>query len=465
MATKDGFIDFKRIDAKYRCVKDRICDFEELVVSLNEEELKRQAARCMGCDIPFCFALGCPLKNHIPEINDHILRKEYKEAYNKLSITNPFPEITGRICPALCEYSCSLSLTTDSVSIKQLELYIAEKAFDEGLVYTTTIPKKNKSVGIVGSGPSGLAAASELIKEGFDVTVYEKKDQIGGLLRYGIPNYKLPKWILDRRISLMKDSGVDFITNMELGKNITIDSLAKLHDYILFSIGAGQPRDLAIKGRELEGIHFAMDYLGQSIHKDKDTRISALNKEVLVIGGGDTGSDCIGTAIRQGAKSVHQIEIMPKPYDWDFASNPEWPNYPRFNRISSSHEEGCKRDFSVKTISFISDNGKLRGASCIKVDWEKKNDGSISMVDIEGSEFTIEAELILIAMGFVHLEHLSILKDLGVKYDSRGNVSESSLKELKDKNIFICGDALTGASLVVKSIKSGIDIAKEIISQ
>lgn len=462
MATKDGYVDFGRKENKFREVHERICDFSELIVPLDEDELKRQAARCMGCDIPFCFAVGCPVHNFIPEINDHILRKEYKQAYEKLSLNNPFPEITGRICPALCEYSCSLSISTEPVTIKQLELYAVEKAFEEGFVKTQVEQKLGKSVGIIGSGPSGLTAASELIRQGYDVVVYEKKDKIGGLLRYGIPNYKLPKVVLDRRLGVLEESGVVFKTSVEVGKDISFEELRHNYDALLISIGSGQPRDLNIDGREVEGIHLALEFLGQENHINNPKKICASSKEVLVIGGGDTGSDCIGTAIRQGAKGVRQIEIMPHPYQWDGSFNPEWPDYPRYNRISSSHEEGCERDFCVNTKSFVTKDGKIIGASCIRVDWQKKEDGSMEMKELEGSEFFIKAELILIAMGFLHLEHLPMLEDLGVEYDRRGNLTESSISKLRKNGIFVCGDALSGASLVVRSIKSGMEAAEEI---
>ena len=464
MATKEGYADFKRKDIEYRNAQERICDFNELTIAQGEDELKRQAARCMGCDIPFCFAVGCPVHNHIPEINDHILRKEYKAAYEKLSLGNAFPEITGRICPALCEYSCSLSISTEPVTIKQLELFAVEKAFEEGFVKAHDVEKLGKSVGIVGSGPSGLAAANELSKQGYDVVVYEKKEKVGGLLRYGIPNYKLPKWILDRRLDVMEESGVVFKTNIEVGKELSLEQLRMDHDAILISIGSGQPRDLKIDGRETEGIHLALEFLGQENHINSQTKINASGKDVLVIGGGDTGSDCIGTATRQGAKSVTQIEIMPRPYQWEMSYNPEWPDYPRYNRVSSSHEEGCVRDFCVHTKSFESEAGKLKGARCVRVDWQKNDDGTMVMKEIEGSEFFIKAELILIAMGFLHLEYLPMLEELGVEYDRRGNLSADSLTMLKDKGIFVCGDALSGASLVVRSINSGLSAAEDIKS-
>lgn len=462
MATKDGYLDFNRKDAVYRHASERICDFDELIKIQDEDELKRQAARCMGCDIPFCFALGCPLHNHIPEINDHVLRGDYRGAYEKLKLTNPFPEFTGRICPALCEYSCSLSMTMAPVTIKQLELHIIEKAFENSYVYPKSVDKNVLSVGIIGSGPSGLSAASVLISHGWDVTVYEKSEKPGGLLRYGIPNYKLPKTLIDRRLSVMERAGVKFITGVIVGSDISLDEIRKRHNAVILSIGAGQPRDLKIAGRDTEGIHFALEYLGQSNHEGNNGKINAKDKDVLVIGGGDTGSDCIGTARRQGAKNILQIEIMPQPYDWDKEYNPEWPNYPRYNRVSSSHEEGCNREFCINTKSFVSEAGKLKGAVCVKVEWVKNEDGSMTLKELEGSEFFIKAELILIAMGFLHLEHISVLDELGVEYDKRGNLTNESLTLLEKNNIFTCGDALTGASLVVRSIRSGVVAADEV---
>jgi glutamate synthase (NADPH/NADH) small chain len=464
MATKDGYLDFKRKDINYRDVSERVQDFEEIIVPNEELELKRQAARCMGCDIPFCFALGCPVQNHIPEINDSILRKDYKAAYEKLTIKNPFPEITGRICPALCEYSCSLSITMEPVTIKQLELYAIEKAFQMGLVNIPLKEKNGKTVGIIGSGPAGLAAANELTAQGFQVTVYEKKEKPGGLLRYGIPNYKLPKNVVDRRIKVLKDAGVKFLTSTEVGKDITLDEVRDNHDVVLISMGSGQPRDLNIPGRDTKGVHLALEFLGQYNHLEGESKINASDKDVLVIGGGDTGSDCIGTARRQGAINITQIEIMPQPYQWDGKHNPEWPNYPRYNRVSSSHKEGCVRDFNVNTKYFVHRDGKLKGAMCSRVEWVKKEDGSMNMEEIKGSEFFIKAELILIAMGFLHLEHLPMLEELGIEYDRRGNITEASVADLKGKGIFVCGDALSGASLVVRSINSGLRAAEDIVS-
>lgn len=462
MATKEGYLDFRRREFNSRSVEDRCKDFDEFIILNDEIELKRQAARCMGCDIPFCFSLGCPLHNLIPEFNDRVLHKDIQGAYELLIHENPFPEITGRVCPALCETSCSLSISMAPVTIKQLELYIIEKAFDMGLVESVKLSNTSgKSVGIIGSGPAGLAAADQLNKHGYDVTIYEKKKLAGGLLRYGIPNYKLPKWVLDRRVEVMMKSGIKFETNIEVGKDIEVSELKRRYHSILLAIGAEVPRNLELEGRYAEGIHFALDYLGQPNHLKKQVKINAFNKNVLVIGGGDTGSDCVGTARRQGANCITQIEILPKQREWHKSYNPEWPNYPRIHRTSSSHLEGCKREFSVNTRHFVVEKGYVKGAVCEKVEWIKDKTGNLKMNAVPNSQYFINAELILIAMGFLHIAHTPLLSELGVKYDSKGMITQKSLAELKKNGVFLAGDSVLGASLVVKSIKNGINVALE----
>jgi glutamate synthase (NADPH) small chain len=468
MGSLQGFLDFKRRDFDYKEVEERINNYDEFLIMQNETEMKKQAGRCMECETPFCHALGCPIFNRIPEWNDFIFRRDIRGAYESLIMTNSFPEFTGRICPALCEASCTLSINLAPVTIKQIELYIIEKAFEEGLV-KPNLPRerKNRSVAVVGSGPSGLSAAQELNSRGYQVTVFEKSDEMGGLLRYGIPDFKLPKWVLDRRIELMEREGITFIRSYALGRDLSIDHLRDNFDAVLLCIGSGTPRDLPIEGRSLQGIHFALEYLSQSNEfvsgkKREDEIINARGKNVLVIGGGDTGSDCIGTANRQGAKRVTQIEILPKPREWKESYNPTWPNYPQILRTSSSHKEGCHRDFGISTKSFISQGERVVGANCARVDWVKDTNNNFVMKEIPGSDFIIEADLVFLSMGFVHAEHSKWLEELGVEYDKRGNIKTSPNYETSIKGIFAAGDAATGASLVCRGIQQGKQAAQAV---
>ncbi|MDF2890319.1 MAG: glutamate synthase subunit beta [Clostridia bacterium] len=468
MGSIQGFIDFKRKDFEYKSIEERIKNFDEFLIMQNDTEMKKQAGRCMDCSTPYCHALGCPNFNLIPDWNDYILRNDLESAYERLTLTNNFPEITGRICPALCETSCSLSINLSPVTIKQIELYIIEKAFEKGLV-KPKLPKyeKSKNVAIIGSGPSGLAAAQELRGLGYHVTVFEQSDAIGGLLRYGIPNFKLPKWVIDRRIEIMKKEGIEFETNIKIGEDLSADYIKNRFDAVLLCMGAGTPRDLQVEGRNLEGIHFALEYLGQPnklIFEEKIEKnvINAKGKNVLVIGGGDTGSDCIGTAKRQGAKEITQIEILPKPRVWTESYNPNWPNYPSILRTSSSHKEGCIRDFEVNTKSFISQNGHVTGANCVRVEWVKDSNNKFIIQEVKGSEFVIEADLVLLSMGFMHVKHSKLLSELGIEYDVRGNISTNPNYETNIKGVFAAGDASTGASLVVRAIHHGRQAAKGI---
>lgn len=464
MGSLQGYLDFKRKDFDIKSIEERLSNYEEMLLLQNDIEIKKQAGRCMECETPYCHALGCPIFNRIPEWNDFVFRKDIRSAYESLKMTNPFPEITGRICPALCEASCSLSINLAPVTIKQLELYIIEKAFKEGIVKPEP-PKENKkkSVAIVGSGPSGLSAAFELRKKGYGVTVYEKSDEVGGLLRYGIPNFKLPKWVIDRRIDLMQREGVHFKKSVAVGKDITIEELKQKFHGVILCLGAGAARDLPIEGREWKGIHYALTYLTQSNmfvsgKKRQDEIIHAKGKNVLVIGGGDTGSDCIGTANRQGAKRVTQIEILPKPREWMESYNPNWPDYPNILRTSSSHKEGCIRDFGVSTKAFIGEKGQVTGVKCARVEWTKDGNGHV-MSEIPGSDFVIEADLVLLAMGFLHVEQAPWLSELGIQYNERGNIQVSEKYATNVKGVFAAGDASTGTSLVSRGIYHGKQVA------
>lgn len=461
MGSFQGFLDFKRKGFSYKSIEERLKSFDEFLIIQDDTEIKKQAGRCMDCDTPYCYALGCPSLNLIPEWNDYIFRKDFKSAYERLTLTSSFPEITGRVCPGLCEAACSLSINLAPVTIKQIELYIIEKAFMEGLVQPILpISEKRQRIAIIGSGPAGLAAAQELRRMGYQITVYEKSDALGGLMRYGIPEFKLPKWVIDRRIELMEQEGVEFKTNVDVGVDISMNRIKDNFDCVLLCMGSGTPRELSIEGSSLEGIYYALEYLTKSTkcltNKVKDHEIiNVKDKSVLVIGGGDTGSDCIGTANRQGAKKITQIEIMPEPRVWNESYNPTWPNYPSILRTSSSHEEGCIRDFNVSTKSFISKDGCVAGAKCVRVKWVKNENNSFVMKEIDGSDFVIDADYVFLSMGFTHVEHSKMLEDLGIKYDARGNIEVNTKFETNIKGVFAAGDAFSGASLVVRAMKSG----------
>ncbi len=468
MGKSTGFLDYTRKTASYRPVKERIKDYKDVVKYLTDEDIRQQAARCMDCGIPFCHSCGCPVFNLIPEWNDLVYHGRWEEAYNRLDMTNPLPEITGRICPAPCETACTLSINDGAVTIKQIELAIIEQAFNKGWVKARP-PKTEtgKRIAIIGSGPAGLAAAGKLRRLGYDVTVFEKSSKIGGLLRYGIPDFKLEKWVIDRRLDIMKEEGIKFQTDVNIGEDISARYLKKTFDVILLTSGSGQPRDLSVPGRDLKGIYFAMEYLSRSnkmVGKEikNSELISAKGKNVLVIGGGDTGSDCIGTANRQGAKNVYQFEIMQKPLDWKKSNNPVWPEWPLILRTSSSHLEGAKRDWSILTKKFFGKN-KVEKIHCSKVEWkfDKKGSGPV-MKEVHGSDFTINVDLVFLAMGFVHVEYSKLLKDMNIKLDERGNIKTDEKYVSSIPGIFTAGDSDIGASLVVRAIYHGQESAKTI---
>lgn len=467
MGNPKGFIEHKRENPSYRPVDERLKDYKEIINHLSKDTLKIQASRCMDCGVPFCHALGCPLGNLIPEWNDFIYRNNWEEAVERLHATNNFPEITGRICPAPCETSCTLSINNAPVTIQQVELAIAEYGFENGLI--KPLPPKTetgKKVAVIGSGPSGLASAQQLRRMGHKVTVFERAERLGGILRFGIPDFKLEKWIIDRRIEQMKNEGVQFETEVLIGEDISAKHLKKSYDAIVLTIGACQPRDLSVKGRELKGIYQSMEYLTKSnfftagLIKENEI-ISAKGKNVLVIGGGDTGSDCVGTANRQGAKNVKQFEILPKPINWENSHNPNWPLWPNILRTSSSHKEGCEREWCIETKEF---KGKdtVEEVICKKVEWKLlEGSGRLVPCEIAMSEFIVKADLVFLAMGFLHPEHSKLVSDLNLELDGRGNINTNNYAT-SEKGIFAAGDAATGASLVVRCIYHGRSAASAI---
>lgn len=467
MGNPKAFTYIPRKEAGYRPVAERVYDFGEVEQTLNREDRKLQASRCMDCGIPFCH-WACPLGNKMPEWQDLIYKGKWKEGVESLHETNNFPEFTGRICPAPCEKACVLALHDAPVTIRENEAAVTEVAFLEGMIVAQP-PKTRtgKKVAVIGSGPAGLAAAQQLNRKGHWVTVFEKDHAPGGLLRYGIPNFKLNKNIIDRRLALLEEEGIMFRNNTEVGKDISGKDLMNEFDSVCIAIGAGQPRDTTPEGRDLKGIYFAMDYLSQANRlvmkepgKEKEI-INAQGKHVLVIGGGDTGSDCVGTAVRQGATSITQIEIMPQPPVGKNPATP-WPYYPHILKTSSSHEEGCTRHWSLNTLSFNGKNGKLNSVTVEEVEWHPEN-GRMKMVPT-GKTNTIKADLVFLALGFVHPVHDGLLNELGVEYDARGNVLVSKNGLSSVPRVFATGDAAIGASLVVRAIALGRKTAEAIHS-
>ena len=461
MGDVKGFLKLERVIAQYRPVCERVEDYAEVAVLRPESISKEQASRCMDCGTPFCH-WGCPISNYIPEWNDLTFHGHWEKALRLLHQTNNFPEITGRLCPALCEYACVLGINDEPVTIRENELAIVEHGFKAGLIKPQP-PKKRtgKSVAIVGSGPAGLAAADQLNRAGHSVTVFERDDRLGGILRYGIPDFKLEKKIIDRRINILKREGIEFVTGLNVGVDLKTSKLKIDFDAVCLTGGSRVPRDLKIEGRELTGIHFAMDYLiqsnkrasGQKIARDK--LIDAKGKRVLVIGGGDTGADCVGTAHRQGASCVVQIEVLPKPAECRMPDSP-WPKYPLVLKTSTSHEEGGDRHWAVLTKKFTGEDGHVKKVVCSKLDFSEKDDRGCSvMKEVPGSEFEIDADLVILAIGFVHPEHEGLVKKLGAGLDQRGNVATGPDYMTSIKKIFAAGDMRRGQSLVVWAIAEG----------
>jgi glutamate synthase (NADPH) small chain len=454
-----GFLEIDRQDRKYAPAADRIRNYNEFVIPLGDDSTKKQAARCMNCGIPYCHN-GCPVNNQIPDWNDLVYNDSWEEASRNLHSTNNFPEFTGRVCPAPCEESCTLNLEGSPVTIKTIECAIVDKAWDNGWIKPIIAEKTGKKVAVVGSGPSGLAAAQQLARAGHAVHLFEKNAKAGGLLRYGIPDFKMEKHLIDRRVQQMEAEGVTFHYGAHIGVTQDAKQLIDSFDAVLICAGSEKSRDLPIPGRDLSGVHFAMEFLPQQnrrVGKESplDNRpISAEGKHVVVIGGGDTGSDCIGTSIRQGALSVTQIEIMPKPPEKENKAL-VWPNWPMKLRTSSSHLEGAERDFAVATNAFEGKDGKVTALKCARSGSDFKA--------VPGTEFDLKADLVLLAMGFVHPVHEGMLKSLGVKLDQRGNV-EANVKDYKTSmdKLFAAGDARRGQSLVVWAIREGRQAARSV---
>lgn len=468
MGKPTGFLEFNRELPSKRLPGERLNDYNEFIERYTDEKLNQQSARCMDCGIPFCHN-GCPLGNVIPEFNDAVYRKSWKEAYEILSSTNNFPEFTGRICPAPCETACVLGINQPAITIEEIEKHIIEIAFDKGYVQADKqIARTGKKVAIIGSGPAGLAAAQQLNFAGHSVTVFERDDQPGGLLRYGIPDFKLEKWVIDRRIKLMEEEGVVFKCNANVGVDISISDLLREYQSIVLAGGSTIARNLEIPGRQLNGVHYAMQFLKQQNQRNKEIPFSekdiiATGKNVIVIGGGDTGSDCVGTSNRQKAVSVMQFELMPKP-PVERSDYMPWPTYPMVFKTTSSHEEGCDRKWAIATKEFIGDEkGNLKALILVDLEWKTIDNRPAQFVEIKGSERKVPCELALLAMGFVHPQHEGLVKELEIELDERGNVRATEKNYQSNiSRVFVAGDMRRGQSLVVWAIKEGRDCAQKV---
>ncbi len=468
MGETKGFMKYKRQSAGYRPIEERVYDFKELELPLTPEQIKEQAARCMDCGIPFCHGSGCPLRNYIPDFNDLVYRGNWHEACELLHSSNNFPEITGRICPAPCETACTLAISDQPVTIRHIEFQIVERGFKEGWIKPQPAAKKTgKRIAIIGSGPAGLTAAQQLARAGHDVVVFEKDKKIGGILRYGIPDFKLEKSVIDRRLNQLTSEGVQLQTDITVGKDISAHYLEKQFDCVCLTMGAGQPRGLPVQGSDYENIVYAMDYLtaqnkicaGEINENPASRLINAKNKKVVVIGGGDTGSDCVGTARRQGARQIVQIEILPKP-PVERPEDTPWPNWPRIMRTSTSHEEGCERIWSVMTKKFTGTETRVSHVHICKVEWMEQNSGW-KLKEIPGTEVVLDADIVLLAMGFLHVPHEGLITELGLELNNRGDIAVNNF-QTNQPWVFAAGDTINGASLVVRAIESGRAAAKAI---
>ncbi|MDX2144499.1 MAG: glutamate synthase subunit beta [Rhodospirillaceae bacterium] len=467
-----GFLEIERKDRAYAKPAERVKTWREFTATPADAAVQEQGARCMDCGVPFCHT-GCPVNNLIPDWNDLVYRGNWRQALDMLHSTNNFPEFTGRICPAPCEEACTLNINVQPVTIKSIECAIIDKGFAEGWVVPQVPAKKTgKKVAVIGSGPAGMACAQQLARAGHAVTLFEKADRIGGLLRYGIPDFKMEKAIIDRRMAQMAAEGVEFRTGVHVGVNVKGADLRREFDAVVLAMGSEKPRDLPVPGRDLKGIHFAMDFLtqqnkrvaGDNTVPNDETHgaLLAKGKHVIVIGGGDTGSDCIGTSIRQGAASVTQLEIMPRPPDRE-NKDLVWPYWPLKFRTSSSQEEGCGREFSVATKAFVGKDGRVTGLRMASVEWRKGEGGRMTMADVAGSEHEIKADLVLLAMGFVHPVQEGLLAELATARDTLGNVKADTLRyQTSVAGVFAAGDARRGQSLVVWAIREGRQAARAV---
>ncbi|QSQ25882.1 glutamate synthase subunit beta [Pyxidicoccus parkwayensis] len=466
MGKPTGFMEWPRVHAHKRDKQERVGDWKEFALPLAPEEAKRQSGRCMDCGVPFCHQ-GCPLGNLIPDFNEAVYRGRWREAYELLSRTNGFPEMTGRLCPAPCEAACVLAIDRDAVTIEQMEKEIAERAFAEGWVKPRPPARRTgRSVGVVGSGPAGLAAAAQLNAAGHSVTLYERDSKPGGLLRYGIPDFKLEKSVLDRRLAVMEAEGITFVNGIDVGGALSFRELRAKHDALVLAMGARRPRELEVPGRELSGVVQAMEYLehqnrlvaGQG---EKDARLDAAGRRVVILGGGDTGSDCLGTALRQGAKSVVQVELLPAPPSVRATGNP-WPKWPVVFRTSSSQEEGGERSFGLLTKRLSGTDGRLQALHTVQVELQREPSALPRIVELPGTESTLEVDLLVLAMGFTGPETGKLSEELGVKLTPRGTVQVDARFATTADGVFCAGDASRGASLIVWALSDGREAAKSV---